>query len=76
MHGSISKIPSKISRPFTHDVKFLALLGASYIYDVSRLRVKDVFVQGDQNFSVHLIITIQEIACNVQNVPRQSPDIY
>jgi hypothetical protein len=47
MHGSRSKIPSKNSRPYIHDVKFLVLLGAPYIrvYDISRLRVKDnVFV--------------------------------
>jgi hypothetical protein len=40
MHGSRSKIPSKNSRPYTYDVKFLALLEAPYIYDISRLRVK------------------------------------
>jgi hypothetical protein len=40
MHGSRSKIPSKKSRPYIHDVKFLALLGAPYVYGVSRLRVK------------------------------------
>jgi hypothetical protein len=42
MHGSRSKIPNKKSRPYiyTYDVKFLALLGAPYIYDISRLRVK------------------------------------
>jgi hypothetical protein len=40
MHGSRSKIPSKKSRPYKHDVKFLALLEAPYIYDISRLRVK------------------------------------
>jgi hypothetical protein len=39
MHGSISKIPSKRSRPYIYDVKFLALIGAPYIYDISRLRV-------------------------------------
>jgi hypothetical protein len=43
MHGSRSKIPSKKSRPYiythTHDVKYLVLLGAPYIYDISRLRV-------------------------------------
>jgi hypothetical protein len=40
MHDSRSKIPSKKSRPYIHDVKFLALLGAPYIYDSSRLRIK------------------------------------
>jgi hypothetical protein len=34
MHGSRSKIRSKKSRPYIYiyDVKFLALLGAPYIY--------------------------------------------
>jgi hypothetical protein len=40
MRGSRSKIPSKKSRPYIYDVKFLALLGAPYIHDISRLRVK------------------------------------
>jgi hypothetical protein len=40
MHGSRSKIPSKKSHPYINDVKFLALIGAPYIYDISRLRVK------------------------------------
>jgi hypothetical protein len=35
-----SKIPSKKSRPYVYDVKFPALLGAPYIYNISRLRVK------------------------------------
>jgi hypothetical protein len=43
MHGSRSKIPSKKSRSYIYDVKFLALLGAPYIYiyiyDISRLKV-------------------------------------
>jgi hypothetical protein len=42
MHGSRSKIPSKKSRPYIHDVKFLALLRAPYIYDISKLRVKRI----------------------------------
>jgi ABC-type cobalamin/Fe3+-siderophores transport system ATPase subunit len=33
-------------------------------------------IQGDQKFSVHLMITIQKVTSNVQSVPRQSPDIY
>jgi hypothetical protein len=41
MHGSRSKIPSKKSRPYIYYVKFLVLLGAPYIYDINRLRVKD-----------------------------------
>jgi hypothetical protein len=39
MHGSRSKIPSKKSRPYIYYVKFVALLGAPYIYSISRLRV-------------------------------------
>jgi hypothetical protein len=44
MHGLRSKIPSKISHPYIYiyDVKFLALLGTPYIYDISRLRVNHV----------------------------------
>jgi hypothetical protein len=40
MHSSRSKIPSKKS-PYIYEVTFLALLGAPYIYDISRLRVKN-----------------------------------
>jgi hypothetical protein len=42
MHGSRNKISSKKSRPYMsiYDVKFLALLGAPYTYDISRLMVK------------------------------------
>jgi hypothetical protein len=43
MHGSRSKFRSKKSRLYIYiyiyDVKFLALLGAPYIYYISRLRV-------------------------------------
>jgi hypothetical protein len=42
MHGSRIKISSKKSCPYMYDVKFLALLGAPYIYDISRLRVNVV----------------------------------
>jgi hypothetical protein len=35
-----AKISNKKSRPYIYDVEFLALLGAPYIYDISRLRVK------------------------------------
>jgi hypothetical protein len=44
MHSSRSKIPSKKSRPYIYDVKFQALLGAPYIYDISRLRVNDSII--------------------------------
>jgi hypothetical protein len=33
-------------------------------------------MQGDQQVSVHLMITIQKVTNTVQNVPRQPPDIY
>jgi hypothetical protein len=39
MHGSRSKFPSKKSCPYIYDIKFLALLGAAYIYGINRLRV-------------------------------------
>jgi hypothetical protein len=46
MHGLRSKIHSKkISSIYIYDVKFLALLGAAYIYDISRLRVKPYTVK-------------------------------
>jgi hypothetical protein len=32
-------------------------------------------IQGDQEVSVHLMITIQKVTSNVQSVPCQSPDI-
>ena len=38
--------------------------------------VKNIFIQGDQIVSVHLMITIQKVTSNVQSVPRQPPDIY
>jgi hypothetical protein len=41
MHSSRSKTPSKKSRPYTRIyVKFLSLLEAPYIYDISSLRAK------------------------------------
>jgi hypothetical protein len=42
MHGSRSKISSKKYLPYIYDFKLLALLGAPYTYDISRLRVKDI----------------------------------
>jgi hypothetical protein len=44
IRGSRSKIPNKKSRSYTriYDVKFLVLLGAPYIYDISRLRVNNM----------------------------------
>jgi hypothetical protein len=39
MHGSRSKIHGKKSRPYIYDVKFLASVGAPYIYDINGLRV-------------------------------------
>jgi hypothetical protein len=54
------KYPVKKFRPYIciyiyiYDVEFLALLGASYIYDISSLRVKtkNVNILGDGNPSV------------------------
>jgi hypothetical protein len=40
MHSSRRKIPSKKSHPYIY-IKFLALLGAPYIYDISWLRVNN-----------------------------------
>jgi hypothetical protein len=49
MHGSRNKIPSKKPRPYIYDVKFLALLGAPNIYDISRLRVKHFELHWREN---------------------------
>jgi hypothetical protein len=51
IHGSRIKIPSKKPRPYVYiyiyiHVIFLALLGAPYIYDISRLRVKVITLLG------------------------------
>jgi hypothetical protein len=67
MHGSRSKIPSKKSRPYIYDVKFLALLGDPHIYDISSLRVK-VATLGIQPF-VNLISTeAKEDGTNVYGI--------
>jgi hypothetical protein len=42
MQSSRSKIPSKnLVHIYIYDVKFLALLGAPYVYNINRLRVKN-----------------------------------
>src|SRR5215475_11467976 len=41
MHGSRSKIPSKISLPYIYDVKFLALLGAPYTRGVHHVTIQN-----------------------------------
>jgi hypothetical protein len=33
-------------------------------------------MQGDRKVSVHLMTTLQKVTSNIQNVPRQFPDIY
>jgi hypothetical protein len=60
MHGSRSKIPSKKFLPYIYEVKFLALLGAPYIYDISRLRVKmSVLKDSSYNALNTLLISIK-----------------
>jgi hypothetical protein len=54
MHGSSSKIPSKKCPPYIYDVKFLALLGAAYIDDISRLRVKGEQDDATRNKDHHV----------------------
>jgi hypothetical protein len=58
MHGSRSKIPSKESRPYIYDVKFQALLGAPYIYDISRVRVKSYEIYVIEWYSLVLELLI------------------
>jgi hypothetical protein len=50
MYGSRSKIPRKKSRPYIYDVKFLALLGAPHIYDISRLRVNSQQISQEMHY--------------------------
>jgi hypothetical protein len=50
MHGSRSKIPSKITRPYIHDIKCLALVGSPYIYEISRLKVNYHYCAAKNNF--------------------------
>jgi hypothetical protein len=59
MHGSRSKIPSKKSLPYIYDVKFLALLGAPYIYiyNISRLRVKEMPQDNEGMQDINIIGT-------------------
>jgi hypothetical protein len=54
MHGSRSQIPNKKSRPYIYDVKFLALLEAPFIYDISRLRVNKHFNYGTSRTEEYL----------------------
>jgi hypothetical protein len=65
MHGSSSKIPSKNSHPYIYDVKFLALLGAPYIYDISNLRVSCDLAAGNKTKSVKTVPedTIADMSC-------------
>jgi hypothetical protein len=69
MQGSSSKILSKKSRPCIYDVKFLALLGASYIYthDISRLRVK-TYVVTEPPVSFSAVNWFEGIATGVINL--------
>jgi hypothetical protein len=61
MHDSRNKISSKISRSYIYDVKFLALLEAPYIYDISRLRVKH---KTSVNGTMHdPILVVKELHC-------------
>jgi hypothetical protein len=52
-----------------YDVKFLVLLGAPYIYDISRLRVN--LIQSDKKFSVRLMITVQK----TRKIPNKIDDL-
>jgi hypothetical protein len=41
-----AKSPVKISSIYIYDIKFMALQGAPYIYDISRLRVKRLTIEA------------------------------
>jgi hypothetical protein len=42
---------------YIYDVKFLALLGAPYIYDISRLRVNEMLVTFREETAVFTVVT-------------------
>jgi hypothetical protein len=44
-------------------------------WDEGKDSVKYV-VQGDKNVSVYLMVTIQIETSNIQNIHRQSPNVY
>jgi hypothetical protein len=50
------------------------------LYNINAIQVvvtyTEFYIQGDQNVSVKLIITIEKVTSSVQSVSRQSPDIY
>jgi hypothetical protein len=66
MHGSRSKFPSKKSRLYIYDVKFLALLGAPYIYDISRLRVNTPLIVALQKVT-SFFSAVGVCGCDVNN---------
>jgi hypothetical protein len=66
IYGTRSKIPSKKSRSYIHDVKFLALLEAPYIYDISRLRVKGLSVPHQRTQTAYKRANTQNYTSNVQ----------
>jgi hypothetical protein len=79
MHGSRSKIPSKKSRPYIYDVKFLALLGFPYTHDISRLRVKRIQTTYKMKTSIfcdrcHVDLSIPEQLLRLFSVLRHELD--
>jgi hypothetical protein len=90
IHGSRSKISSTKSRLYIYiyiyiyDVKFLALIGAPYIYDVSRLRVnvRDNYSLVKNNTHLHCPAVSAQVSLvslclkgNVEMVPK-TPSCY
>jgi hypothetical protein len=71
MHGSSRKIPNKKSRPHIYDVKFLALLGAPYIYDISKLRVNSSF--ECKNGHCNSVFTLAAVRVYLQLGNRKIP---
>jgi hypothetical protein len=67
MHGSRSKIPNKNSRPYIHNVKFLALLGAPCICDISRLMVNITVI--------HKMVQEMTLVCNCE-IPPVGIQVY
>jgi hypothetical protein len=54
--------------------RYLQILINHFIFCLLPKTYRYIKIQGDQNVSVHLMITIQKVTSNIQSIPRQSAD--
>jgi hypothetical protein len=77
LHGSRSKIPSKISCPYILDFNFLAFLAAPYIDDIRRLRVNSVFTHyGSLNWLPTPFICAQRLSERIVHSHHKSANSF